>query len=47
MSAVVEYILCYSFAFLLGAGCGIVLMIATKHKPSKSAMWRKRHGQRR
>jgi hypothetical protein len=39
-----DYMLCYSPAFALGVATGLLLAIALRHRPSKTAMWRKSHG---
>ena len=47
LNLIVEYILCYSSAFLLGLATGICMMIVVKHKPSPLAIRRrKRDGKR-
>jgi hypothetical protein len=40
---ILEYVACYSSAFGLGFLAGFALAIATRHKPSKTSMWRRRH----
>jgi len=42
-----DYLLCYSPAYALGVATGLLLAIALRHRPSKTAMWRKRHERKR
>ena len=43
ITTILEYVACYSSAFLLGLTAGFALAIATRHKPSRTSMWRRKH----
>ena len=38
-----DYLLCYSPAYALGVATGLLLAIALRHRPSKTAMWRRKN----
>ena len=38
-----DYLLCYSPAYALGVATGLLLAMGLRHRPSKSAMWRRHH----
>ena len=39
-----DYILCYSPAYLLGCANGLLLAVALRTTPNKTAQWRKSNG---
>ena len=39
-----DYVLCYSPAFLLGVSAGLLLAVALRTTPNKTAQWRKSNG---
>ena len=38
-----DYILCYSPAYALGIATGLLIAMALRHRPSRSAMWRRKN----
>ena len=38
-----DYLLCYSPSYALGVATGLLLAIALRHRPSKTATWRRRN----
>jgi hypothetical protein len=38
-----DYLLCYSTAYAVGVATGLLLAIALRHRPSKTATWRRRN----
>lgn len=43
----IEYILCYSTEFFLGATFGFLAAIGLRRRPSKAAMWRRKYDRKR